>query len=348
VKEKKYILDFIKTFNLFTEKIKTINLRKLVKKKRIILDERKKQAEKINPFSTWQIYKIIKNWSKVLLAWKIENEKMIRLKKELEVIAAQELELETFLKLHSKLPRIRLMPVLFFFGLYAHLGNPKRIRSSYEMNKYILAYRNEISVLNLLHGNIAIRKAVAQIFIEGEIRGTLAVYNPYQESYPIYNNSVVVSIQKWVPGIISNFVKLAKTFRFTNFLKRNIQGSTLTRNQRNNQVFDYNVILEHIFAVTIVLALQLKIPSLALCFSPTILWLREIASIGIPSVCILDTDAYHTNDIAFPVIGNSKGPQFGHFFGSFIISANNRGMLEQINSFIKVNLLSITRFQINS
>jgi hypothetical protein len=41
-------------------------------------------------------------------------------------------------------------------------------------------------------------------------------------------------------------------------------------------------------------------PSLALCFSPTMLWLKEIASIGIPSVCILDTDAYHTlNNIKF-------------------------------------------------
>jgi len=84
------------------------------------------------------------------------------------------------------------------FNLKAHVGNPSRIPRVFIMGKYIVAVRQDLSILNMQHATIDFRKAVVLITKDSENRGSVVAFNPYQASYPMYNNAIVSSVRAWI------------------------------------------------------------------------------------------------------------------------------------------------------
>jgi len=197
------------------------------------------------------------------------------------------------------------------------------------MSKYIVAVRQDLSILNMQHATIDFRKAVALITKDSENRGSMVAFNPYQASYPIYNNAIVSSVQAWIPGLISNFLTVSINLRNNNILKKKIQGASLNRTQLQAQLLSINLLREDSAALGYPLKRQLKAPSLSVSLTPNLVWLREMANAGIPAVAILDTDALYGDTISNPVIGNSKAPQFGNMLNSYIVEGNGKGINEE-------------------
>jgi len=219
--------------------------------------------------------------------------------------------------------------IYLLYNLNAHVGNPSRIPRAFLMNKYIVAERNELAILNMQHATIDFRKAIALITKDSENRGSVVAYNPYQASYPIYNNSIVSSVQAWIPGLISNYLTVSTNLRNNNILKKKIQGASLDRTQLQAQLLSINLVREDSAALGSPLKRQLKAPSLSVSLTPNLVWLREMANAGIPSVAILNTDALYGDTISHPIIGNSKAPQFGNLVFSYIVEGNGQGIIQE-------------------
>jgi ribosomal protein S2 len=226
------------------------------------------------------------------------------------------------------------IPYKTLLAYHTPMGNTIKFWTSFHMNSFILAVRNDIYILNIAYTMIQIRKALNTIFHKVRYRGTLTIYAQASKALKINQESVFNFITSWIPGLLTNY-QLVTTAIQAYKIHLAISLSFLKRPQKKA--------IEHTYLNPLPLASTIRnsfkvphiprVPSISLSILDCPIWLNECACLGIPSIQLCDTQSSF-GKITYPITANQRSVVFSNFIVHLAAEVCNTSLISSHLEFL--------------
>nr|ADZ99056.1 ribosomal protein S2 [Physarum polycephalum] len=232
--------------------------------------------------------------------------------------------------------RLHLFKITYKILLAYHspLGNIVKFWTSFHMNSFILAIRNDIHILNITYTIIQIRKALNTIFHKVRYRGSFTIYAQAFKALKINHGSIFSFITDWVPGLLTNYKRVTRAIRAYKlhlartayFLKRPqlkaiahsyfnpIPKSSLFKRRRRTPQIP-------------------KFPAISLSILDSNVWLHECLCLRIPSIQICDNQSQFEK-VTYPIISNQRSMAFSHLIVYLAAEVSNTSLFSSHLDFL--------------
>jgi len=226
------------------------------------------------------------------------------------------------------------IPYKILLAYQTPIGNTIKIWSSFHMNSFILAKRNDINILNITYTIIQIRKALNTLFNKIRFRGSFTLYAQAFKALKMNHESVFSFITAWVPGLLTNYRRVTKVIKAYKYhiakavyiLKRPQLNALVHVNIKPLPRASFKRRRRRIPHIP-------KFPVISLSILDSDVWLNECANLGIPSIQICDTQSQF-GKVTYPIISNQRSIAFSHLIVHLAAEVCNTSLLASHLDFI--------------
>lgn len=215
-------------------------------------------------------------------------------------------------------------------GIHWNAGNHTRVWVSYLMNRFVVAVRNNIRLLDVSLVIIHLRKAIQAVYSKVCNRGTLLIYvqtiNSIQITYP----GTFTYVTDWMGGILTNYRYLMHLINLQQTIL-SLTGPFIHRDRYNATLVAQHKGVPAGLAVKIGKTSPLSlapIPSISFSLREGFIWLNECNSLGIPSVQLCDTTS-RFDKISYPIICNQEAFGLANVITHLFTEVCSMGLLKE-------------------